>query len=224
MTKPPPTIASHGELVEPSPLSDPYYRERLRTLCLEPPEQCELFDVRGQYANQWMRVCLSESLEYIEHVLTDLQVECHHSMSLGEAYGRSLERVRALEAELVPETTDHFYEHLQSHFELREWARDGLMRAASSAVISEFADLTDRMEIAVQHGGEWGCEIWIGAKASSPPAGVLITLDPAGEDLLTVTCRSIGDDIAGCLHLSGQLLRRIFSSLDVTSILVGGRG
>lgn len=204
-------------------MADPYYREQIRALCLEPSEQFELFHVRGLNANLSTQKVLTEALDYIEQVLAQVQVECHHSLSLGEAYGRSRERVRALEAGLALGTTDHLYEHRQSHFAPRERGRDALMQAASAAAKYELADLTDQMEIAVEHSGEWGCDIWISAKASSARTGVVITLDAAGEDLLTVTCRSIGDDIAGCLHLSGQLLRRILSSLDVTSILVGGR-
>ncbi len=221
MTNAPPTISLARELVESSPLADPSYRERIRALRLDLPEQFDLFDVRRPITTLSKQQLLNDALDYIEHVLAQLQVECRHSMSLGEAYGRSLEKVRALEAEIDSRTPDYIEEQWQSHFAHRERARDALLRAAHSAAKHDIAS-SNQMEIAIGHSGEWGCGIWIGRKTFVPRAGVLITLDSAGQQSLSVTCSSFGDEGAGCLHLGGELLRRIILSLDMTFILANG--
>ena len=219
MTKLPSTCgAAIDELIDASPMSNSDYRESVRSLCVAPGEQCDLLDGIGADAGPWMKVLLSEALECIDNVQAQLQAESHHSMSLGKAYCRCLQKVQELEAELEFRTTNG-YEHSESHFAESEKRRDALLRVASSAASEVRAISQDRLRIEVCHGGEWGCDIRITPDALPETGNALITIEPAQDGSLSVTGRYLSNDRGVCGRLGTQLIQRIFSSLDMTQLL-----
>lgn len=222
MTKLEPTQQRSQETkILSDPLSDPEFWEALRRALAESADQGDLFDPVEQFSKRRLHEALLESLDYIERLLDELQLEDHQSMSLGRAYARSQQEVNQLRSVHQRMMQNGAGQINRSHFTKHELWRDEVLRLTRQSINiarSEAPALFEHLEVSADHGGEWGCHIRI-SPALQASGGALITIEPAHDGSFSVACRYLSDDRGVCVKFGMQLVQRIFSSLDVTPVL-----